>query len=128
MDIDNLMGIWHEIRSETLRNDVFRAFLFSNAKNNMFTEHYELTQLPIRKITNIAQKLKMLGTEKPFKSLVAAKLAKIQDFVKFSLHFLTRLYLTRSECSECYENLYLILKFAKVFEKIIFKKIFLFFS
>ena len=61
------MGIWHEIRSETLRNDVFRAFLFSNAKNNMFTGHYELTQLPIRKITNIAQKLKMLGTENPFK-------------------------------------------------------------
>ena len=59
MDIGNLLRIWHEIRSETLRNDVFRAFLFSNAKNNMFVGHYELTQLPIRKIINIAQKLRM---------------------------------------------------------------------
>ena len=67
MDIGNQMRIWHEIRSEALRNDVFSAFLFSNAKNNMFAGHYEPTQLPIRKITNIAQKLKMLGTENPFK-------------------------------------------------------------
>ena len=66
MDIGNQMRIWHEIRSEALRNDVFSAFLFSNAKNNMFAGHYEPTQLPIRKITNIAQKLKMLGTENPF--------------------------------------------------------------
>ena len=69
MDIGNQMRIWHEIRSEALRNDVFSAFLFSNAKNNMFAGHYEPTQLPIRKITNIAQKLKMLGTENPFKAL-----------------------------------------------------------
>ena len=67
MDIGNQMRIWHEIRSEALRNDVFSAFLFSNAKNNVFAGHYEPTQLPIRKITNIAQKLKMLGTENPFK-------------------------------------------------------------
>ena len=32
------------------------------------------------------------------------------------------------ECSECSENLYLIEEFPKVYEKIIFKKIFLFFS
>ena len=61
------MGIWHEIRSEALRNDVFSAFLFSNAKNNMFAGHYELTQLPIRKITNITQKLNLLDSEDPFK-------------------------------------------------------------
>ena len=67
MDIGNQMRIWHEIRSEALRNDVFSAFLFSNGKNIMFAGHYEPTQLPIRKITNIAQKLKMLGTENPFK-------------------------------------------------------------
>ena len=67
MDIGNLLRIWHEIRSETLRNDVFRAFLFSNAKNNMFTEHDELTQLPIRKIINIAQMLKTIDSEVPFK-------------------------------------------------------------
>ena len=66
MDIGNQMRIWHEIRSEALRNDVFSAFLFSNVKNNVFAGHYEPTQLPIRKITNIAQKLKMLGTENPF--------------------------------------------------------------
>ena len=33
-----------------------------------------------------------------------------------------------TDCSECSEILYLILEFAKVYEKIIFKKIFLFFS
>mgnify|MGYP001476394984 CR=1 FL=1 len=62
-----MMQIWYEIRSETLRNDVFEAFLFCNAKNKVFAGRYELTQLTIRKITNIAQKLKMLGTENPFK-------------------------------------------------------------
>ena len=40
---------------------------FLTQKNNVFAGHYEPTQLPIRKITNIAQKLKMLGTENPFK-------------------------------------------------------------
>ena len=54
-----MMQSWYEIRSETLRNDVFRAFLFSNAKKNVFVGLYELTQLPIRKIINIAQKLRM---------------------------------------------------------------------
>ena len=67
MDIGNLLRIWHEIRSETLRNDVFRAFLFSNAKKNVFVGLYELTQLPIRKIINIAQKLKTIDSEIPFK-------------------------------------------------------------
>ena len=62
-----LMGIWHEIRSATYRNDVFRTSLFSSAKNNMFARQYKLTQLQIREITNIAQKLKMLDTEEPFK-------------------------------------------------------------
>ena len=68
MDIGNLLRIWHEIRSETLRNDVFRAFLFSNAKKNVFVGLYELTQLPIRKIINIAQKLKTIDSEIPFKT------------------------------------------------------------
>ena len=72
MDIGNLVGSWHGIRSEALRNDVCSAFLFSNAKNNMFAGHYELTQFPIWKITNIAQKLKMLGTENPFKEPLIA--------------------------------------------------------
>ena len=66
-----MMQIWYEIRSETLRNDVFEAFLFCNAKNNVFAGRYELTQLTIRKITNIAQNLKMLGTENPFKDCEA---------------------------------------------------------
>ena len=69
MDIGNLLRIWHEIRSETLRNDVFRAFLFSNAKKNVFVGLYELTQLPIRKIINIAQKLKTIDSEIPFKGV-----------------------------------------------------------
>ena len=43
----------------------------------MFTEHYELTQLPIRKITNIAQKLKMLGTENPFKALIVQLIVEV---------------------------------------------------
>ena len=66
-----MMGIWYEIRSATLGNDVFGAFLFCNAKNNTFARRYELTQPTIWKITNIAQNLKMLGTETPFKTVIA---------------------------------------------------------
>ena len=62
-----MVGIWHEIRSVTLRNGVLGAFLFCNAKNNMFVRRYEPTQLTFWKITNIVRKLKMLGTENPFK-------------------------------------------------------------
>ena len=62
-----MVGIWHEIRSVTLRNGVLGAFLFCNAKNNMFARRYELTQPTIWKITNIGQNLKMLDTETPFK-------------------------------------------------------------
>ena len=69
-----MMQIWYDIRSETLRNDVFEAFLFCNAKNKVFAGRYELAQLTIRKITNIAQKLKMLGTETPFKVICSHKI------------------------------------------------------
>ena len=67
-----MMGIWYGIRSETLRNDVFGACMFCDAKSNMLVRRYEPTQLTIWKITNIARMFKIFGTETPFKALPRA--------------------------------------------------------